>query len=551
MRWIKRDIRKTYIIMAGISLLALLIMCIPVSIASAQERDFGIVGPSTPAVQATPTEDPTVTTLNKEKLAQEVKQLENQNEPDPLGWIRTNASIFLSTLVVVIGGLIGLWRWRVDRKEAQDKESKDRKEAQDRDLADRKAERERRDEEQQRWLKNQEEEREKRAEERFQSAVIGLADEKEGAKIGAAILLRTFLRKGYKPFYIQTFDLATANLQLPRTSTPTKNQNGPIPLTTLSQALIVVFKEAFPLARDLKEKKPQTLDATGIQLDNAYLTKADLKQIWMPQAFLRKAILSEADLSEANLSEANLSEANLSEANLSEANLSKADLRDANLIRINLSGSHLNGALFNKANLSGANLSGAHIGTASFENARLFEADLSGTNLSQARIRDAFFGGANLSGTKLIRTWLWEIDLAWTNLRGANINHSLFRGARLSHADLSHTNLSHTHLSNADLSEADLSHADLSHANLSGANLSGANLSGANLSNVNLKGADLSDVKNIEHCNSLQNAELLEIKGLTEEQLKTYEAMGAIIDESKSNILSQSLSSQDEFDTFF
>src|SRR5712691_6408615 len=103
---------------------------------------------------------------------------------------------------------------------------------------------------------------EKRAEERFQAAVTGLGDdEKEGAKIGAAILLRTFLRPGYEQFYIQTFDLAVAHLRLrdPDPDTPL--------LTAFKQALIVVFKEAFPLARDhplsrnQEESNPQLLDA--------------------------------------------------------------------------------------------------------------------------------------------------------------------------------------------------------------------------------------------------------------------------------------------------
>jgi hypothetical protein len=65
-------------------------------------------------VQETPTVDATVTALNKEKLAQVVQQLKNQNALDPFGWLRTNASILFSTLVVVSGGLFGLWRWRVD-----------------------------------------------------------------------------------------------------------------------------------------------------------------------------------------------------------------------------------------------------------------------------------------------------------------------------------------------------------------------------------------------------------------------------------------------------
>jgi hypothetical protein len=91
--------------------------------------------------------------------------------------------------VIVIGALVGLWRWRRD----------------------------------------QHTEREKRAEERFQAAVTGLGDEKEGARIGAAILLRTFLRPGYEQFYTQAFDLAVANLRLPRAPQPPADPDVPLP----------------------------------------------------------------------------------------------------------------------------------------------------------------------------------------------------------------------------------------------------------------------------------------------------------------------------------
>jgi uncharacterized protein YjbI with pentapeptide repeats len=288
---------------------------VPGVAADAQEGASGLTATARIGVQATPTEDATVTALNKEKLAQEVQQLKNQNETDFLSLLRTNASILLSTLIIVIGGLIGLFRWFGDRRD----------------------------------------EREKRAEERFQSVVTGLGDEKEGAKIGAAILLRTFLRPGYEEFYTQTFDLAVANLRRDalvvsvgtRTADPPQDsKKAPLPLTTLSQALIVVFKEAFPLARSQEKRSPQSLDATGIQLDNAYLRRADLEQVRMPQASLRGADLSLAklsgaklwwaDLSGADLEAADLSRANLSHAILSQVNLSQADLRRAILREVNL-----------------------------------------------------------------------------------------------------------------------------------------------------------------------------------------------------------------------
>lgn len=303
MCWFKKDLWKAAIALAGMLLLLVLMMWVPVSAAGVDEGTSGLATPGT--VQATPIEDATVSALNKEKLVQEVQQLKSQNEPDPFGWLRTNAATFLSTLIIVIGGLIGLFRWFGDRRD----------------------------------------EREKRAEERFQSVVTGLGDEKEGAKIGAAILLRTFLRPGYEQFYSQTFDLAVAHLRLPRTPHLPEDPNAAQPLTTLSRALIVVFKEAFPLARSQNKGHLQSLDASTIRLDDAFLSEADLDQVWMPKAFLRNAELWKTHLNGAYLNEANLGGAylsgdlfykatDLSFAVLSRANLAGAILKDTNLYRV-------------------------------------------------------------------------------------------------------------------------------------------------------------------------------------------------------------------------
>ncbi len=151
-----------------------------------------------------------------------------------------------------------------------------------------------------------------------------------------------------------------------------------IPLDSLSQALITVFKESFPRAREELKKRnaqfdPQLLDATYIQLDKAYLSDADLQQIWMRHASLRKANLIRANLREANLRWANLSGADLSKAKLSGANLKEARLWKAKLSRADLSGVNLRGA-----NLYGANLL----------DAKLAEADLQGAKYNTKAIQE-------------------------------------------------------------------------------------------------------------------------------------------------------------------
>jgi hypothetical protein len=310
MRWRKCDLWKAGIVIVGMLLLLTCLALLPLSAASAHEETSRLVTLGTPTVQATPTEDATVTALNKEKLAQEVQHLKGQNEPDFFGWLQGNATL-LSTLLVVVGGLIGLWRWFADRGG----------------------------------------EREKRAEERFQSVVEGLGSERTEIKVGAAIMLHTFLQKGYERFYRQAFDLTVTHLRLLRTSDPPKDPNTPLPLATLNQALIAVFTEAFPLARDeLKKRKkepfdPRSLGASHIKLDNAFLWKADLEQVWMPGVSLRKTDLTDAKLGRACVwGGAKLTEAKLERADLSGADLSGADLSQANLSQANLSGADLSGA---------------------------------------------------------------------------------------------------------------------------------------------------------------------------------------------------------------
>jgi uncharacterized protein YjbI with pentapeptide repeats len=334
MRWLKRDMWKAGIAIASMLLLLVLMVWVPVS-ASAGERALGLATPVTGTVQATSTEDATVTALNKEKLAQEVQQLQKQNNLWQ-SWLFNGSTAFIAAFATLAVAFFGLYQWRGNRNDERQKE----REAQAKDLKD-------------------------KAEERFKIAVTGLGDEKEGAKIGGAILLRSFLNeddKGYKRYYSQIFDLAVAYLRFPRAAHPPEDPTTPLPLTTLSQALIVTFKEAFPRARDelLKEQNtqfhPQSLDATDIQLDNAYLKRADLRLAWMPQASLRCADLSETDLSESKLSGADLSGANLSGTKLRGTKLKGTDLSEAKLQRADFSGANLTNACLKGVNLKGVNL---------------------------------------------------------------------------------------------------------------------------------------------------------------------------------------------------
>jgi len=267
--------------------------------------------------------DPTMTALQKEQLALQNDKLKSDNS---WAWLSPVSAIFgpLATIGTILVGILvarnNFLQWSKNRDDEQKKRAED-----------------------------QRIEREKRDEERFQKVVEGLGSERKEAKVGAAITLRTFLQPGYERFYRQAFDLAVAHLRL-------RKADATIPLDSLSQALISVFRESFPRARQEELKKtnaqfdPQQLDATDVQLDHAYLVGADLVQAWLVQASLREANLSNAQLEGANLSNAQLEGAVLVGAQLKGAVLVGAQLEGANLRLAQLEGANLNSAQLEGAN---------------------------------------------------------------------------------------------------------------------------------------------------------------------------------------------------------
>ena len=342
MRWHERHIWKAGIAIVGMLLSLVLMTWLPLSAVGAHETTQlgSTTVMETGTVQGTATLDLTVTALAKEQTKQQVDKLQRENL---FPWAILNAvGSSIGTMCLALAGfataLIGFNQWRGNRQDEYKKREK----------------------EQEHWQKDREEERRKQDEGRFQVVVAGLGSEREEAKVGAAIVLRTFVQQDYKQFYSQAFDLAVAHLRLPRTSDPPKDSNTPLPLTTLSQAVIVVFKEAFPGARSQNKGSPESLDASDIQLDNAYLRGADLEQVWMPQASLQQVNLSEAHLRGANLNNADLRGADLRETDLRGADLRETDLRGADLRETDLRGADLRGADLRETDLSGVNLEYTH-----------------------------------------------------------------------------------------------------------------------------------------------------------------------------------------------
>jgi hypothetical protein len=299
MQWLKRDLWKTGIIIISTLLLLVFTVGTPVSAADTHEMTSGLATPGTVTVQTTPMTNPTIAAQTAQE---QLTKLRRENDRSIEAWL-WNSVAALGTISAAFLAFLGvLWTTKV---------------TQDKNLADSQSERDRQGEEQNHWLEDRKAEREKRTEERFQDVVEGLGSQREEARIGAAILLRTFLQPDpdYERFYIQVFDLAVVHLRL---------QKSPAE----QSAFITVFKESFPLARNrrktqVSEFDPRYLDASRVRLDGAYLAHVDLAEAWLENACLKGANLYDANLHKTRLRKANI-EAWFQEADLSYARLEGA-----------------------------------------------------------------------------------------------------------------------------------------------------------------------------------------------------------------------------------
>jgi uncharacterized protein YjbI with pentapeptide repeats len=350
--------------------------------------------------------DATVSALNKQKLQEEVQQLHSQNTSwtPVLGPVAT----VISALAAFGVAALAILRWGRERRT----------------------------------------EREKRDEERFQAVVTGLGSESERTRLGSAIVLRAFLQKEYAQFFERAFDLTVAHLRL--TDAGAVGRFDP-----LRQPLIATLEQAFPLARGQLQKRlgdayaQQSLDASFVHLDGAFLWRADLKGIYMPWACLQEADLTEADLEGAalwgatsndptkgnfrkvKLGGAVLRGADLGDADLSEADLTGADLREANLATGNLGVRPDAGdtdptlrptrlwCKLNYANLTGARLNNARLVSAAGFAAQLRVANLCGADLSGAQLRGVDLRGAHMDA---------ETRLEGADLSGAYWNNEEVSG---------------------------------------------------------------------------------------------------------------------------
>jgi len=470
MRWRKRDVRKAGIALAGMLLLLVLIVWVPVSAADAYEVTPGPATSVTATVQASPTADTTMTALQEEKLRQDINQ--SQHSLHNLFW--NGLTAFISALLVVLGGLLGFAR----------------------------------------WLREQGIGREKRDEDRFQSAIQGLGGNR-GQKIGGAVMLRTFLLPGYEKYYSQVFDLAVVNLRTPVEPASEDNpgndtsDNFEPPNSQLRQALSVLFKEAFPLVREqyIKRKEEQQRAKQRVPLTLAFLKGLFTKMFrWFVRWLVRRQDpdrLSEKRLNLFKSTSLDASDVKLDKTFLYEADLRKAYLRSASLRSV-----RLEHADFGSANLEGADLEEVDLRGASLEVEKLIKARcLKGVNLSEQNFEGKSFSSPTKVGQGQI-----------------TLERVQFESAKLSRAQFYQSTLI-----NVNFKGAELEGVNFQSATLTGVDLTGVDLEGVHFEDAILTGVDLTDVRNLYKA-TWNKAKLKGVKGQNEEQLKTLnKEKGAII----------------------
>jgi len=162
----------------------------------------------------------------------------------------------------------------------------------------------------------------------------------------------------------------------------------------------------------------------------------DLRDADLSSANLRDAILRNVDLSNANLSSAKLRDADLLDANLSGADLSNADLMDACLINTNLCSANLRDADLNGTDLSGADLSNADLSSANLTNVILAGAHLTNVILAGAHLHNANLRGANFRGADFSNAYLGGANLEYANLENANLKCAVIEGTQFGDRDL-------------------------------------------------------------------------------------------------------------------
>jgi uncharacterized protein YjbI with pentapeptide repeats len=286
--------------------------------------------------------------LEREKLAQEVQQLQRANEGSTGAfWQRVGS--FTTLFLAILGAFVTLWKQIDEQRNGR---------------------------------------REKLAA-KFTDLVTDLGSEQLPVRAGAAVGLLTFLRAEYKEYQEQVFLTLIANLRL---------QEDPV----VKRLLVRAFEQALPLWLRTAMRHRQTVD---LDLAHCHLSRVDLSKALeegLDMSGIRALDLKETQLEGANLEGLRLAGALGLRVNLDHARLEGADLTEARFHEAHLNRARLNKARLVSAKLRGADLREARLQQAQLQSAHLDGARLAGALFAQADLNDTFFCGAHFDDTALL-----------------------------------------------------------------------------------------------------------------------------------------------------
>ncbi|RYY29470.1 MAG: hypothetical protein EOP62_01145 [Sphingomonadales bacterium] len=239
------------------------------------------------------------------------------------------------------------------------------------------------------YLSERSKERIQAEDQRFENIVAALGSEHLQERANAAVLLGTFLRKGYGRFYTQVFNLAASSLRA-------KDLNAEFDqsIYSMRNSLSVLFRDAYPLARDQIVATSgnsiidtqSNLNAAHVMLSGSYLANADFSHAWFRGANFFRTSLKAADFTGANLERCSFQEAVLDEA----------VLRDVNLIGTSFDNASLRHAEITNGRADDVSFAGADLRHVMFIKTVLPRADFAEADLSEADFRDVDLRDSNI-----------------------------------------------------------------------------------------------------------------------------------------------------------
>jgi uncharacterized protein YjbI with pentapeptide repeats len=299
-----------------------------------------VAGPSTAAAP------PTKAQLEVEKLRQEVRQLQIQN--DRAGSLRETIldwAPFVTVLIAVAGVILPI------RKEARAQRNQRKLELEQRQVEER-----------------------RRFDDLFAQAVGNLGADNEAVRVSGAVTLDNFLRDGYEPFHEQVYSVLRANLAVDHTK-------------LVNRFILRAFERAIRLHLAAVEREEEA--AGPVDLARCRLYRVDLHGL----------NLDEADLAFATLKEANLRGSSLVRARGIDVDLEKAKLSGALLTEVRFNGAACKGAHFHNTRLVSAEFRETQTRNADLRSAEFYGARLQGAHFDRADFSGATFDNANLSDT--------------------------------------------------------------------------------------------------------------------------------------------------------